>query len=218
MNNRPPLEPASAARFAPRVDRRRARSLRTKQRITEAFLDLLREGNPKPRVTEIANRAGCAVRSIHERFVSINELHGAAADYAMNQAIALAPVANADADRRTRISAQVRTRGGTCERMLHLWRLLLASQGSSPALRDKIKIARSMIGRRLEAMYSPELAILGTDERNKLLITLEALTDFEAWGLMREYHEMSFDDACDVWIGAIDRLLPPTPATTVGNK
>jgi AcrR family transcriptional regulator len=187
------------------------RSARTKQRIIEAFLELLREGNPDPRVGEIAERAGCAVRSIHERFVSVNELHGAAAEYALNQAIALAPLANADADRQTRISAQVRTRGGTCERTLPLWRLLLAGQSISPGLRDKVTVARKMIGLRLEEMYRPELATLPATERRKLLVTLEALTEFESWGLMREYHKMSFDDACDIWIGAIDRLLPPSP-------
>ena len=207
----PPPKRASGAGFAPRVDRRRLRSARTKQRIIEAFLDLLREGNPNPRVGEIANRAGCAIRSIHERFVSVNELHVAAAEYAMNQAIALAPLVNADADRQTRISAQVHTRAGTCERTLHLWRLLLAGQSSSPGLRDKVTVVRKMIGLRLEAMYRPELASLPEVERRKLLVTLEALTDFESWGLMREYHDMSFDDACGIWVGAIDSLLPPTP-------
>ena len=164
-----------------------------------------------PASAKSPNRAGCAVRSIHERFVSVNELRGAAAEYAMNQAIALAPLVNADADRQTRISTQVRTRAGTCERTLHLWRLLLSGQGRSPGLRDKVTVARKMIGLRLEAMYRPELASLPEVERRKLLVTLEALTDFESWGLMREYHEMSFDDACDIWIGAIDRLLPLTP-------
>ena len=211
MSKLPRPKRVSAAGFAPQVDRRRLRSARTKQRIIEAFLDLLREGNPNPRLGEVANRAGCAVRSIHERFVSVNELHGAAAEYAMNQAIALAPLVNADADRQTRISAQVHTRAGTCERTLHLWRLLLAGQSSSPGLRDRVTIARKMIGLRLEAMYRPELASLPEVERRKLLVTLEALTDFESWGLMREYHEMSFDDACGIWVGAIDSLLPPTP-------
>jgi AcrR family transcriptional regulator len=211
-----PPKRASAAGFAPNADGRRIRSARTKARIIEAFLELLREGNVNPRVGEIANRAGCAVRSIHERFVSVNELHGTAADYAMNQAIALAPLANVDADRQTRISTQVRTRAGTCERTLHLWRMLLAGQGSSPVLRDKVTVARKMIGLRLEAMYRPELATLPAAERSKLLVTLEALTAFESWELMRVYHEMSFDDACGIWVRAIDRLLPPTPETSCG--
>ena len=210
MSKLPPSKRSSAGGLAPQTDRRRLRSARTKQRIIEAFLELLREGNPDPRVGEIAKRAGCAIRSIHERFVSVSELHGAAAEYAMNQAIALAPLVNEDADRQARIFAQVRTRAGTCERTLQLWRLLLAGQSSSPGLRDKVAVARKMIGLRLQAMYRPELATLPEAERRKLQVTLEALTDFESWGLMREHHEMSFDDACDIWIGAIDRLLPPT--------
>ena len=30
---------------------------------------------------------------------------------------------------------------------------------------------------------------------------------------MREYNELSFAEACQVWIHAIDRLLPPTPVS-----
>ena len=205
ISKRAPLNRASAAGFAPQVDGRRLRGARTKQRVIDALLELVREGNRNPRIGEIAERAGCVARSIFDHFVSMNGLRGAATDYAMNHVIALAPLVNADADRQTRISAQVHTR------TLHLWRLLLAGQSSSPGLRDKVTVVRKMIGLRLEAMYRPELASLPEVERRKLLVTLEALTDFESWGLMREYHEMSFDDACGIWVGAIDSLLPPTP-------
>jgi hypothetical protein len=34
---------------------------------------------------------------------------------------------------------------------------------------------------------------------------------------MREQHRLSFDEACEVWIHAIDRLLPPTPALAVAT-
>jgi len=215
ISKRPPLNGASVAGFAPKVDGRRLRGARTKQRIIEAMLELVREGNPNPRVGEIAERAGCVARSIFDHFVSVNGLRGAATDYAMNQAIALAPLVDADADRLTRISAQVHTRAGTCERTLALWRLMLAGQSSSPGLRDKVTIARKLIGVQIEAIYRPELASLPEVERRKLLVTLEALTDFESWGLMREYHEMSFDDACGIWVGAIDSLLPPTPEASL---
>jgi hypothetical protein len=108
----------------------------------------------------------------------------------------------------------VHTRAGTCERALPLWRLLLAGQRTSPDLRDMVTSARRLIGLRLEAMYRPELSGLPPAQRRKLLVTLEALTDFESWGLMREYHELSFEDACDIWIDAIDRLLPLAPETS----
>jgi hypothetical protein len=60
-------------------------------------------------------------------------------------------------------------------------------------------------------MYRPELSTLAEADRTALLITLEALTDFESWGRMRERHGLSVEAARDVWARAIDRLLPPTP-------
>jgi AcrR family transcriptional regulator len=108
------------------VDGRRLRSAHAQQRIIEAFLQLLREGRPDPRVAEIANGAGCVSRSIYDHFVTVNGLRGAAIEYALNQAKALAPLVKAGDDRPMRIRAQLLTRAATCERALHLWRLLPA--------------------------------------------------------------------------------------------
>jgi hypothetical protein len=60
-------------------------------------------------------------------------------------------------------------------------------------------------------MYKPELCKLADGERVDILIALGALTDFESWGRMRELHGLSIKEAQDVWIKAIDRILPPTP-------
>ena len=56
------------------------------------------------------------------------------------------------------------------------------------------------------------ISILSESDRRKTLIALEAITDYESWGRMRELHGLSFEEACEVWVHAIDRLLPPTPA------
>ena len=61
-------------------------------------------------------------------------------------------------------------------------------------------------------MYQPELSTLGETERKYLLIVLEALTDMESWARLREFFSLSFEEACAVWIRAIDRLLPATPS------
>jgi len=82
ISKRAPLNRASAAGFAPQVDGRRLRGARTKQRVIDALLELVREGNLNPRVGEIAERAGCVARSIFDHFVAIDKLHGAAAEYA----------------------------------------------------------------------------------------------------------------------------------------
>ena len=62
-------------------------------------------------------------------------------------------------------------------------------------------------------MYAPELSTLSDSERRHLLIVLESLVDVESWARMREYNGLSFEEACQVWAHAIDRLLPPTPVS-----
>jgi AcrR family transcriptional regulator len=198
----------------PRIDGRRLRSERTKQLIIEAFLSLLRENPQMPTAVQIAERAGYSVRSIFERFPDLNALRVAATDYQLAQALALAPPRGLDGDRQTRLRAQVNTRAHTCERGIALWRVLLqfAAQDETGQLRQRVARSRETTVGRIELMYRPELAGLPEEERHQLLIALEALTDMESWARMREEHGLSFDEACEVWVHAIDRLLPATPA------
>lgn len=195
----------------PRVDGRRLRSERTKQLIIEAFIALLRDEPVMPTAVQIAERAGYSVRSIFERFPDLIALRIAATDYALAQALALAPARNIDGDRAARIKSQVETRAFTCERGVALWRVLLASEEDSEELKIRVKRARDTTVGRIELMYKPELSAVSDGERKQLLIALEALTDMESWARMRELHGLSFEEACSVWTCAIDRLLPATP-------
>jgi AcrR family transcriptional regulator len=200
--------PASAAA----VDGRRLRSERTRQLIIEAYLELLREDPQVPTSARIAERAGYSVRSVFERFPDLLSLRIAATDHAFTLGNAQAVLRDVDGDRPTRIRSQVETRAQTCERWLPLWRALNANRGESAELKLRIKLARELIMKRLEIMYRPELSALGDDPRKRILIALEALTDFESWGRMRELYGLTTEQACNLWIRIIDRILPPTPA------
>ena len=204
----------AAAQPSP-IDGRRLRSARTRQLIMEAYLALLNESPklPMPTAVQIAERAGYSVRSIFERFPDLNALRVATADYSLAQAAALAPPRRVDGNRQTRIRSHVETRAGTCERQVALWRALLFSVDETDELKERVRIGRERTIERFEIMYRPELSTVAGTERRYLLIALEALTDFESWARMREFFELSFDDACAVWITAIDRMLPPTPKT-----
>ena len=194
-----------------RIDGRRQRSERTRQTIIEAYLALLRDNPQIPTAAQIAERAGCSVRSVFERFPDLLALRVAATDYAFAAGNAQAAPRDVDGDRATRLRSQIETRASTCERWLPLWRALNANQGDSVELKMRIRLAREMIMRRLELMYEPELSSLSELDRKRTLIALEALTDFESWGRMRDLYGLSIEQACTLWIGVIDRLLPPTP-------
>ena len=196
-----------------RIDGRRLRSERTRQAIIDAYLALLGESSRMPTATAIAEKSGCSVRSIFERFPDLLAVRVAATDHALSLGSSQAAPRDLDGDRHTRVKSQVETRGRTCERWLPLWRALNANQGDSDELKSRIQFVHLAIGKRLELMYAQELSTLPEDERKRRVIALQALTDFESWGRMRELYGLSVEDSCAVWIRSIDRLLPPTPAS-----
>jgi AcrR family transcriptional regulator len=205
--------PAAAERKPGKVDGRRLRSERTRRLIVEAYMALVRENRQVPTAVQIAERAGYSVRSIFERFPDLHALRLAATDHAIAEGRAQGALRDLDADRATRVRSQVEARGQGCERWLPLWRTLSANLSESSELRERIRLIRQLVAMRLEFMFKPELSTLSDDERRKTLLALEAITDYECWGRMRELYGLSFDEACAVWIRVVDGLLPPTPAS-----
>lgn len=195
------------------VDGRRLRSERTRQHILEAYMVLLRESPRPPTASQIADRAGYSVRSLFERFPDLLALSLAAADMAFTKANAQAVIRNANADRATRIRTQVEARAETCEEWLPLWRALILNQHASSELRVRIQRVREAILARIERMYMVELDTLEPTARRSILIALEAITDFESWARMREMSGLSVEESRNVWIRAIDSLLPETPVS-----
>ncbi|WP_085932849.1 TetR/AcrR family transcriptional regulator [Enhydrobacter aerosaccus] len=193
------------------MDGRHLRSERTKRLIVEAYMVLVREGAQMPTAVQIAERAGYSVRSIFERFPDLHALRVAATDYAIGEAKAAGMPRDLDADRDTRIRSQVEARATGCERWLPLWRVLNANASDSAELQQRIKVIRQLIVMRIEAMFRPELSALPDVERKRTVLALEALMDFESWARMKEMFGLSREEACNVWIRAIDRLLPPAP-------
>jgi AcrR family transcriptional regulator len=203
--------PAASSSRSDKIDGRRLRSVRTRHLIIEAYLSLLRGSPQIPTAAQIAERAGYSVRSVFERFPDLHALRIAATDHALEQARAMVSERTVEGDRQTRLRMHVETRGQVCEEWLPLWRALNANQGDSIELKARIRLVRELVIQRLEQMYDAELSTLGERERRQTVLAIEALIDFESWARMRELFGLSFDDACELWIRAIDRLLPPTP-------
>jgi AcrR family transcriptional regulator len=209
-----PVVPADSDPAAPegRIDGRRLRSERTRRLIIEAYINLVRENGQMPTAAQIAERAGYSVRSIFERFPDLTALRVAVTDYSIAEARANAALRDLDADRRTRIQSQVEQRGRGCERWLPLWRVLSADLTTSPDLQQRIRMIRQLVMMRVEMMFRPELSTVTDAVRKKIMLALESLMDFESWARMRELYGLSFEEASAVWVKAVDRLLPPTPA------
>jgi AcrR family transcriptional regulator len=213
LDHVPPEAPQAARSLKPaKIDGRHLRSERTRRLIVEAYMSLVRESPRMPTAAQIAERAGYSVRSIFERFPDLHALRVAATDYAIAEGTALNPMPNIATDRMTRIREQTEARARGCERWLPLWRSLNVNKEESPELVKRITLIRQLILKRIELLFQPELALLSDGDRRKTVLALEALVDFESWARMRELYGLSFEEACTVWIRAIDRLLPTPPS------
>jgi AcrR family transcriptional regulator len=193
-------------------DGRLERTVRTRKLLIEAYIDVAAEKKRVPTTVEVVSRAGVSQRSLFERFGSLGALGLAAFDYILEHRPSTPAGDVATADRQTLIRFQVGVRARSCETWLPIWPLVVRAQGTSQALEERVEKVRALTRGRLELMYRPELDTLAEPARNAVLIALEALTDWACWGRMREHYSLSFDQACNVWIEAVERLLPPTPA------
>ena len=186
------------------ADGRRRRSERTRLAIIEAYLELLRRNSMMPTAAQLADQAGCSVRSIFERFSDLNALSLATADYAIAKGQAEAAPRDVDGDRSTRIRSHVETRALACEKWLPLWRIIVGLD--QPELRTRVEFARLANVERMKLMYRFELSLLS--EPDELLIALATLISFESWDQMRHSFGLSSEAAQAVWRSAIDRMLP----------
>jgi AcrR family transcriptional regulator len=186
------------------ADGRRRRSERTRLAIIDAYLELLRRNPVMPTAAQLADEAGCSVRSIFERFSDLNALSLATADYAIAKGQAEAAPRDVDGDRSTRIRSHVETRALACEKWLPLWRIIVGLD--QPELRTRVEFARLANVERMKLMYRFELSLLS--EPDELLIALATLISFESWDQMRHSFGLSSEAAQAVWRSAIDRMLP----------
>lgn len=197
-----------------RVDGRRARSLRTRSLILEAYLVLLREKKDIPTSEQVAQRAGLSTRAVFAHFADREALAVAAFDLVLSSARSTPFNDKVVADRPSRIRFQVAIRAASCEAWQPLWQVVMIGQFKSPDIAKRIELVRARMRGRVETIYQPELASLAEPQRTATLSALETLTSFESWERMRGHYGLSYEAACDSWIYAIDRLLPPTPANS----
>jgi AcrR family transcriptional regulator len=191
---------------SPLADGRRRRSERTRLAIIEAYLGLLRRNSVMPTAAQLADEAGCSVRSIFERFSDLDALSLATTDYAIAKGQAEAVARDVDGDRSTRIRSHVETRARACENWLPLWRIVVGID--RPELRTRVELTRLANIERMKLMYRLELSRLAEPARDELLIALAMLISFESWDQMRHSFGLSTEAAQAVWRSAINRMLP----------
>ena len=154
-------------------DLRRARSAQTRTRLVETFCALAADGALHPTARQIAERAGCSVRSVFHHFHSLAVLIDEALAVQSARHRPLLAAIPARGDTAGRVAALCRQRRLYFEELLPLYRAAGApagTPGAAPVLADD----RARMRQQLLATFGPELAAAGA-VANTLLSFDEAI-------------------------------------------
>jgi len=199
------------------LDGRRARTLRTRQRLIKAYLGLLRSAKSTPTGADIAKRAGNSARSLFERFPNRAELNQAAATYVMAQE-AKALFVPPGSDRRSRMERCIQSNLKAHERWWPLWRAYMLSPEHAESLGWTFERLRNKRMKEFEAGFHPELSALPASAQRPTAIAVEIMTSIESWGCLKHRHGLSDASIREIWFVSMDKLLSASPASALPGQ
>jgi AcrR family transcriptional regulator len=181
---RTPL-PSAVARLGdgPVPDGRTERGRRTRERLLEALIELLDEGDRRPTAVSTASRAGVALRTLYHHFDDIEDLRSAALQAAWRARAVLPARIDPDAAIEVRILTLVRQLSSLYEAIVPLYRAE-PLPGESTVSIGAARRTQSAIRRHLARTFEPEIKAAGSGGPI-LLDALDTATSWESWDSLR---------------------------------
>lgn len=177
------------------ADGRTARSIRTRDSVVEALLDLLCEGDPRPTARAIAERAGVSLRSVYVHFDDLEDLFLAAAGRQFQRIAPLLEPITTDAPLDERI-ANFAARQATLLEATTPVRLAASLQAPfSPVIAEIKRRLYAAALTELEVVFGTEVDRHSEPERHRLLSSLEVATCGHAWTTLRTDAHLTVTEA-----------------------
>jgi AcrR family transcriptional regulator len=199
----------------PRVDGRVDRGDRNRRALVEAIVALIDEGELKPSVAQIAERAGVSERSVFRHFDDVAGLHRAAADLQLERIAPLVVDTPPDGPLAGRIERFTARRAVLLEANSHVRRAADLREPFYPELRRILDQARWALRRQIEVTFAPELDVLEDRDRALVAHALDLATCWDAWEHLRQYQGVAEDEALAVLRRTVTALLAARPPDRV---
>lgn len=191
------------------VDGRTARSVRTREAVVTAVLELVRAGNPRPTAKEIASRAGISLRSVYVHFDDLDDLFAVVGGRQSQEVAHLLYAIDVDLPLEERIDEVVRQRAAIWEALAPVRRAALIWASSSSTLREgNQRMARRAV-RDIARVFATELATYPDDRREIVTEALHAASSSGVWEVLRTERDLSVEDAGAVVAESLRALLAP---------
>ena len=167
----------------PALDGRAARALRTRNRVVDALLDLIDEGDLRPPAAEVARRAGVSLRSVYQHFDDLETLFGVAGERHRQRFAHLEPLPELPEELAPRVAAYVAHRARWMEAVSPMARAAALQAPFSPGIAARQAASRARHREALAAAFAPELG--RAEDPGGLLDGLEAAASWNTWEHLR---------------------------------
>jgi len=178
-----------------KVDGRVARREHTREAIIDTVIQLVDEGNFRPRATDICSRAKVSVRTVFDHFPNLELLYLAAADVHSRRILAEMPPPQGFGSCQARIEALVKVFAAFNERALRMRKITAHCEAPPEASEAQGRFAREVLHRRSEIAFNKELSLVPEDERRELLDAIQATCSIDTWALLRHNSKLAIAQA-----------------------
>jgi AcrR family transcriptional regulator len=159
------------------VDGRITRGQRNREAIVDALLECYEAGMLRPSVADVAARAGCSVRSVHNHFDDVEALRAEVARRQWDRVFQGAMDVPTEGSRTARIEALVASRAEAFEGVTPVRRAALLHAHDSPTIAANLARLDRRLRRQLEAVFP---AVSGD-----VLDALDATLSWDTWNRLR---------------------------------
>lgn len=163
----------------------KVRGERTRQRIADAVISLIEEGDAQPTAKSVADRAEVTTRLVFYHFPDMGVLHKAVIGTQYERHWRpLRPIPS-DLPLPSRIERTVRQRAALFEAISPVRRTAAAVAASQPAIAEGLAESNALLRSLLANTFAPELEGANRESRD-LLVALDVAASWEAWERSRQ--------------------------------
>ncbi|MFJ6634158.1 TetR/AcrR family transcriptional regulator [Streptomyces sp. NPDC091376] len=162
-------------------DGRTERGRQTREKIADAMLSLLDEGETQFPADRVAERAGVSRRLVFHHFADMAQLQDTAIARRLDQLAAQIQPLPTDGPREARVAALVEQRARVLEWVTPSRRTMMRIERPSERVEEAVRHVMDFARRRLADVFAVELDRLPGERRNDLLNGLDAVTTWGAW-------------------------------------
>ncbi|MFG2819661.1 TetR/AcrR family transcriptional regulator [Kitasatospora sp. NPDC048365] len=197
------------------TDGRTERGRQTREKIAEAVLSLLDEGQALFPADKVAERAGVSRRLVFHHFADMAELAEVAVNRRMAQLLAQVRPIPVDAPLAERIAAVAEQRARILEGVTPARLAVLRLENPTAPVVEGVRQMLELARRRLTEIFAAELDPLPEAARTDLLNGLDAVTTWSAWHHWRT-SGLTPDQARHTMAVTVHALLASADATPRG--